>query len=87
MMTTMAPREAIIQTGPSLGNDMTDPAINMLHMDQGLYMSRLPLGFALAFNCGQWRDGRRKGGWGGEYDGECLFNDNSNDNKNNNNNK
>jgi hypothetical protein len=47
------PREAIVQTGLSSGNDMADLAIGILRTDQGLYMSRLPLGFVLAFDRGQ----------------------------------
>ncbi len=46
-------REAIIQTGLSLGGYMANLAIGILHADQGSYMLRLPLGFTLAFNCGQ----------------------------------
>jgi hypothetical protein len=57
MTTTMAamatPREAIVQTEPSSGNDMADLLIGILRADQGPYMLRLPLGFALAFNCGR----------------------------------
>jgi hypothetical protein len=49
MMTMATPRKAIVQTGPSLGNDRANLAIGILLMDQGLYMSRLPLGFALVF--------------------------------------
>jgi hypothetical protein len=48
MTTTTTPREAIIQTGPSSGNDTADLAMGILHADQGLYMLRLSLGFALA---------------------------------------
>ncbi len=46
--TTMTPRETIFQTGPSLGDDTADLAISILRADKGSYMSRLPLGFALA---------------------------------------
>jgi hypothetical protein len=58
MMTTatammMIAREAIVQMGPLLGNDMANLAIGILRADQGSYMSRLLLGFALAFDCGQ----------------------------------
>jgi hypothetical protein len=38
---------------PSSGNDMADLAIGILRADQGSYMSRLPLGFVLVFDCGQ----------------------------------
>jgi hypothetical protein len=38
-------------------------------------------------DCGQQWDRRGRGGGGGEYTGECLFNNNSNDNKYVNNNK
>ncbi len=38
-------------------------------------------------NCRQQLDRRGRGGGGGEYTRECLFNNNSNDNKCNNNNK
>jgi hypothetical protein len=51
--TTTMPREAIVQTGPSSGDDMADLAIGILRADQGSYMSRLPLGFALAFDRGR----------------------------------
>jgi hypothetical protein len=55
--TTMAAmaalREAIVRTGSSSGNDMADLAIGILRADQGLYMSRLLLGFALAFDRGR----------------------------------
>jgi hypothetical protein len=51
--TTTMPREAIIQTGLLLGDNTTDLANGILHADQGSYMSRLLLGFALAFDCGQ----------------------------------
>ncbi len=51
-MTTM-PREAIIRTGPSSGDDTADLAIVILRVDQGSYMSRLPLGFVLALNRGR----------------------------------
>jgi hypothetical protein len=57
MTTTTAamamPREAIVQTGSSLGNDTADLAIGILRADQGPYMSRRLLGFALAFDHGQ----------------------------------
>ncbi len=51
--TTTTMREAIAQTGPLLGNDMADLVIGILPADQGSYVSRLLLGFALAFVCGQ----------------------------------
>jgi hypothetical protein len=47
------PREPIVQTGPSSGDDTADLSIGILRVDQGLYMSRLPLGFVLAFNRGR----------------------------------
>ncbi len=47
---TLMPREAIIQTGLLLGNNTADLAIGILRADQGSYISRLLLGFALAFD-------------------------------------
>jgi hypothetical protein len=47
------PREVIVLTGLSLGDDLADLAISILGADQGSYKLRLPLGFALAFNCGR----------------------------------
>jgi hypothetical protein len=44
---------AIVRTGPLSGNDTADLAIGILRADQGSYMLRLPLGLALAFDCGQ----------------------------------
>jgi hypothetical protein len=49
-MTTTTPREAISQTS---GDDMVDLTIGILRADQGSYMSRLPLRFALAFDRGR----------------------------------
>jgi hypothetical protein len=46
------PREAIVQTGLLSGNDMANLAIGILHTDQGSYMSRFLLGFALVFDRG-----------------------------------
>jgi hypothetical protein len=51
-MTTTTPREGINQTGPLLGNDMANVAIGIVCADQVSYMSRLLLGYALAFDCG-----------------------------------
>ncbi len=56
MMTTTAmatPREGIVRTGSLLGKDTANLAIGILRADQGLYMSRLLLGFALAFDIGR----------------------------------
>jgi hypothetical protein len=56
MTTTAAmatPKEAIVRMRLLSGDDMADLAIGILRADQGSYMSRLPLGFVLAFNCGQ----------------------------------
>ncbi len=58
MMTTMTttlttPREAIVRTGPSSGDDTANLVNGILRADQGSYMSRLLLGFALAFVCRQ----------------------------------
>jgi hypothetical protein len=54
MMTTRTmPREAIVRTGQSSGNNTVDLVIGILRADQGSYMLRLLLGFALAFDCGQ----------------------------------
>jgi hypothetical protein len=50
--TATTPREAIVRTGPSPGDDSGDLAIGILRASQGSYMSRLPLGFALAFDRG-----------------------------------
>jgi hypothetical protein len=47
------PREVIVQMGSLLGIDTADLAIGILRAYQGLYMSRLPLGFALAFDHGR----------------------------------
>jgi hypothetical protein len=47
------PREAIVQTGPSSGDDTANLSIGILYADKRLYMSRLLLGFALVFNRGQ----------------------------------
>jgi hypothetical protein len=49
----VTPREAIVQMGLLSGDNMADLSIGILRADQGLYMSRLLLGFALAFDCGQ----------------------------------
>jgi hypothetical protein len=38
---------------PLSGDNTADLAIGILHADQGLYMSRFPLGFALAFDRGK----------------------------------
>jgi hypothetical protein len=46
-------REAIVRTGPSSGDDAVDLVIGILRADQGSYMSRLPLGFAPAFDRGR----------------------------------
>ncbi len=54
-------REAIVQTGPSPGDDTADLAIGILRADQGSYMSRLPLGFVLAFDCGREGEGGEVG--------------------------
>jgi hypothetical protein len=50
--TTML-REGIVQTGTLLGDDTANLVISILHADQGSYMSRLLLGFVLAFDCRQ----------------------------------
>jgi hypothetical protein len=52
-MTTTPPMEAIVQTGQLSGNVTANLVIGILHADQGSYMSRLLLGFALAFICGR----------------------------------
>ncbi len=52
MTTTMMTREAIVRTGPLSGDDAADLVIGILRTDQGAYMSRLLLGFVLAFICG-----------------------------------
>jgi hypothetical protein len=46
MTTRTTTREAVNQTGQSLGNDMADLVIGILRADKGSYMSRLPLQFA-----------------------------------------
>jgi hypothetical protein len=51
--TTTMPMEAIVQTGPLAGGVTANLVIGILHADQGLYMSRLLLGFVLAFVRGQ----------------------------------
>jgi hypothetical protein len=52
--TTMTtPMEAIVRTGPLSGDVTADLVIGILRADQGSYMSRLLLGFALAFVCGK----------------------------------
>jgi hypothetical protein len=51
--TTTTTREAISRTGPSSGDDTADLAIGILRAYQGSYMSRLPLGFALALDRGR----------------------------------
>jgi hypothetical protein len=88
----MPPREAIVQTGPSLGDDTADLAIGILHADQGSCMSRLPLVFTLAFLgmllrllsastiAEDNRTGGGGGGGGGEYNEDCLFNNRNDDN-------
>jgi hypothetical protein len=50
--TTTTPMEAIVRTGPSSGNDTADLAVGILREDQGSFILRLPLGFALAFDRG-----------------------------------
>ncbi len=52
MTTTTTTREAIVRTGLSSGDDTADLVIGILGADQGSYRSRLPLGFALAFDHG-----------------------------------
>jgi hypothetical protein len=70
---TMTPMEAILRTGLLSGDVTADLVIGILRADQGYYMSRLFLGFALAF-VWEWE------GWeGGDYDGELLFDDDSDD--------
>jgi hypothetical protein len=54
-MTMAMPREAIVRMGPLSGEDTADLAISILRADQGSYMLRLPLGFALAFLGTLWR--------------------------------
>jgi hypothetical protein len=51
--TTTTPMEAIVRTGPLSGDVTADLVIGILRADQGSYMSRLLLGFALAFVCGR----------------------------------
>ena len=51
--TTTTTREAIVRTGPLSGDDTAELVIGILLADQGSYMSRLLLGFALAFVCGR----------------------------------
>ncbi len=50
---TTTPRKAIGRTEPLSGDDSADLSIGILRADQGPYMSRLPLGFALAFDRGR----------------------------------
>jgi hypothetical protein len=50
---TTTPREAIVRTEPLSGDYSADLAIGILRADQGRYMSRLLLGFTLAFDCGR----------------------------------
>jgi hypothetical protein len=50
--TTMTPMAVIVRIGPLSGDVTADLMIGILRADQGSYMSRLLLGFALAFVCG-----------------------------------